>query len=127
MRRSHREERFADDLQEVADVLSERRPTLDPLALDRVKLRAMSAARRSTSSREKGSFMRSRLTTLLVAAFLTLGTGGALALAGGDGGGNSGGSASFHQYRCEHSKGHAHGCEEGKEEEKGGKGKGKGH
>jgi hypothetical protein len=126
MRRSNREERFADGLQEVADVLSERRPTLDPLALDRVKLRAMSAARRSTSSRAKGSFMRSRLTTLLVAAFLTVGTGGALALAGGDGGGSSGGSASFNQYRCEHSKGHAHGCEEGKEKGKE-KGKGKGH
>jgi len=115
-------------------VLSERRPTLDPLALDRVKLRAMSAARRSTSSRAKGSFMRSRLTTILVAAFLTVGTGGALALAGGGGGGggNSGGSASFSQYRCEHGKGQSH-CEEGKEKGEEGKehgkehGKGKGH
>jgi hypothetical protein len=72
--------------------------------------------------------MRSRLTTILVAAFLTVGTGGALALAGGDGKGNSGGSASFNQYRCEHGKGHSH-CEEGKEKGKEGKehGKGKGH
>jgi hypothetical protein len=124
----HEQERFTDDLQEVADMLQDRRPTLDPLALDRVKLRAMSAASRSTSTtRDRGFFMRSRLTTLLAAAFLALGTGGALALAGGGGsGGKGGGSASFSQYRCEHSS-HAKGCEEGKEKEKGKeKGKGKG-
>jgi hypothetical protein len=98
MRRLHREERFAEDLQEVADALSDSRPVLDPLALDRVKLRAMSAARRSAAPRDKGYSMRSRLTTLLAAAFLVLGTGGALA--GSDGGGSSGGSASISQYRC---------------------------
>lgn len=99
MSHTSKEERFSDDLQEVADVLRDRRPTLDPLGLDRVKLRAMSGARRASSSRDKGFFMRSRLTTILVAAFLTLGTGGAIALAGGDGGGNSGHSASFSQYK----------------------------
>src|ERR1035438_5610215 len=97
MSRSHKEERFPDDLQEIVDVLRDERPALSPLELDRVKLRAMSAARHSTSPR-KGSSMRSRLTTLLAAAFLVLGTGGALALS--DGGGSSGGSASFHEYRC---------------------------
>jgi hypothetical protein len=117
MSRTSKEARFSDDLQEVADVLHDRRPTLDPLGLDRVKLRAMSAARRSTSSRQKGFFMRSRLTTILIAAFLTIGTGGAIALAGGDGGGNSGGSASFSQYRnCEHGKGEGKGrCHEREE------------
>jgi hypothetical protein len=120
-------QRFTDDLREVADMLQDRRPTLDPLALDRVKLRAMSAASRPASTtRDRRFFMRSRLTTLLAAAFLALGTGGALALAGGGGsGGKGGGSASFSQYRCEHSNSHASGCEGAKEKGKE-KGKGKG-
>lgn len=110
----HKEERFADGLQEVADVLRDQRPGLDPLALDAVKLRAMSRARRSTFSRQKGFFMRSRLTTILTIAFLSLGTGGAVAcvsLVEGDGfgfgfGGHDGGSASFNQYReCDHGNG----------------------
>jgi hypothetical protein len=100
MSRSHDEERFSDDLQEVADVLRDRRPALTPLELDRVKLRAISVARRSTPSRHKGLFMRSRLTTLMTVGFLAVGTGGALALSGGGGGaGPAGGSASRHQYR----------------------------
>jgi hypothetical protein len=106
MSRSKREERFSDGLQEVADVLQDQRPTLDPLALDRVKLRAMSAARRPTSSRDKGISMRSRLTTLLAAAFIAAGAGGTVALAGGGGSDHGGGSASFNQYRsCDHGKG----------------------
>jgi hypothetical protein len=108
MSHSHNhDEHFSEDLQKVADVLREGRPTLDPLALDRVKLRAMSAARRSTSSPHKGSFMKSRITALVSVGFLMLGTGGTMALAGGDGGGSSAGSASFHQYRppCEHGQG----------------------
>lgn len=112
-------------------MLHDQRPELDPLALDRVKLRAMSAARRSTFSKDKGFFMRSRLTTLLAAAFLTVGTGGALALDGWDGfGHHDGGSAGFDQYHtCDHGKGqgrdhecHGHEGEEpggGKEKDKG--------
>src|SRR5271155_2194249 len=80
---SNGEERFTDDLQQVAEVLRDQRATLDPLAFDAVKLRAMSRARRSTSSGQKGFFMRSRLATVLTIAFLSLGTGGALALSGG--------------------------------------------
>jgi hypothetical protein len=102
MSRSHKEERFADDLQQVAEVLRDQRATLDPLALDAIKLRAMSRAHRSTSSRQKGFFMRSRLTTVLTIAFLSLGTGGALAMVGGVDfglGGDHGSSASFSQYR----------------------------
>jgi hypothetical protein len=121
-----------DELRHVADVLRERRPTLDPFALDRVKLRAMSAARHSSSSRHKGFHMKQRLTTLIAAGLLTLGTGGTLALAGGgDGGG--GGSASFHQYKppCDKGKGRGgdHECHghEGEETGKGGdQGGGKG-
>ena len=70
MDRSHRDERLADDLQEVADMLREERPMLDPLALDRAKLRAMSGARRFSSSRQKGFLMRSRLTTALTLILL---------------------------------------------------------
>jgi hypothetical protein len=107
--RRDKEERFADGLQEVADVLRDQRPGLDPLALDAVKLRAMIRARRSTSSRQKGFFMRTRLTTVLTVAFLSLGTGGALAWVGGEDfglGGHDGGSASFNQYReCDHGNG----------------------
>jgi hypothetical protein len=102
MSRTHKEERLDDGLQEVADVLHDRRPTLDPLALDAIKLRAMSRARRPTSSPAKGFFMRSRLTTVLTIAFLSLGTGGALAVAGGEDfglGSHDGSSASCTQYR----------------------------
>src|SRR6185437_6905494 len=100
MSHSHEDEHLTDDLRHVADVLRDGRPQLDPLALDRVKLRAMQAARRSTS-RPKGSFMKQRLTTLFAAGFLVLGMGGTLALAGGGDGKDGGGSASYHQYRPE--------------------------
>ncbi|HTB49707.1 MAG TPA: hypothetical protein VK701_01895, partial [Solirubrobacteraceae bacterium] len=100
MSHSHKDEHLSDDLQHVADVLRDARPTLDPLALDRVKLRAMSAARKSNSPR-KGSSMKPRLTTLLTVGFLVLGMGGTMALAGGGNGNDGGGSASFHQYRPE--------------------------
>jgi hypothetical protein len=132
MSHSHEDERFSDDLQHVADVLRDGRPTLDPLALDRVKLRAMSGARRSSSSQPKG-FLRQRLAALLTAGLLVLGTGGTLALAGGGGGG--GASASFHQYKppCVHGKGRhvlnecpGEKVEKGGHGGKGGKG-GKGH
>jgi hypothetical protein len=116
MNTPRKEERCSDDLQEVADALRDRRPTLEPLELDRIKLRAMSGARRSTSPR-KGLFMRSRMTTLLTVGFLTLGTGSALALCGGGGFGfgfgGQGGSASYHQYRPECPTGYefsGHGC-----------------
>src|SRR2546429_9227182 len=101
MSRSHDEERFRDELREVADALRDQRPTLDPLTLDAIKLRAMSRRRRSTSSRAKGVLMRSRLTTLLTVGFLCLGTGGALAVVGGVPPFSSGdnGSASCTQYR----------------------------
>jgi hypothetical protein len=100
MSTSHDEERFGDELREVADTLRDQRPTLDPLTLDAIKLRAMSRRRRSTSSRAKGVLMRSRLTTLLTVGFLCLGTGGALAVVGGiPPFSSSGESASCTQYR----------------------------
>jgi hypothetical protein len=127
MSRSHREERLDDGLQEVADELRGRRPTLDPLALDAIKLRAMSRARRSTSSPAKGFFMRSRLTTVLTVAFLSLMTGGALAVAGGEDfglGSNDGNSAACTQYRPGNGFGDKNHCHTGSpgQEDKGGSG-----
>src|SRR5271155_5031666 len=102
MSRSRDEERFPYVLQEVADALRDERPALTPIELDHVKLRAMGRARRSSSrGGRRPSFMRARLTTLLTAAFLILGTGGALAMLGGGAvgsGGSGGGSASWSQY-----------------------------
>jgi hypothetical protein len=99
---SDRRDQMPDDLREVVHTLFDGRPTLDPLALDRVKVRAMRGARRSTSSGQ-GLFARSRLATLAAVGFLTLGTGGAVALAGGHpfglGRGHDKGSASDVQYR----------------------------
>lgn len=104
MSHSHEDKRFPDDLEDVADALRDARPTLDPLALDRVKLRAMSAAKRPSSAHPKG-ILRQRLAALLTVGLLVLGTGGTLALAGGGGAGRS---ASFDQYKpppCVHGKG----------------------
>ena len=76
---SHGHEHFPEDHREVADMLRDQRPTLHPLALDRIKTRAISGARRATaaSSRSKGILMRSRLATFLTIAFFGLGTGAA--------------------------------------------------
>src|ERR1700751_3486768 len=101
MSHSHDENRLPDGLEDVAETLRSQRPELTPLELDRVKLRAM-RAHQSSTSREEGSSMRSRLVTLLTIGALTLGTGGALALAGGNGNTEPpGGSSAEHQYRCE--------------------------
>src|ERR1700693_4961026 len=99
---AHGPEPVPDDLRRVADALRDRRPTLDPLALDRVKLRAMTGARRASSARGQGFFMRSRLSTVLAGGFLILGTGGRADAGvggrlphgrggGGEGGGGGGG------------------------------------
>ena len=101
MSHSHDQDRFSAELEKVADALRDGRPKLDPLTLDGIKVRAMAAARRSDTSRQKGTAMKQRLTTVLAAAFLVLGTGGTFALAGGGDGQGSGGSASYHQYRPE--------------------------
>jgi hypothetical protein len=127
MSRSHRDQRLDDDLQEVADTLRDRRPTLDPLALDAIKVRAISRARRSSYSRQKGFFMRSRLTTILTIAFLSLSTGGALAWVGGEDfglGSHDGGSASCTQYRPGNGFGDKNHCHTGPpgQEGKGGSG-----
>ena len=97
MHSSHPEERLPDELRALADALRDQRPALEPLALDRIKLRAMSGARRSRSSQRKGYLMRTRLATMLTVAFLFVGSGAALAWVGGLT--TSAGSASFSQYK----------------------------
>src|SRR5690349_19053244 len=90
------------ELQSLADALHDRRPQLDPLALDRIKLRAIGRARRAAPTKKKGLPMRSRLTTVLTVVFLSLGTGGALAVVSGHDlglGSSPSGSASCEQYR----------------------------
>ena len=71
--------------------------------------------------------MRSRLTTVLTVAFLSLGTGGALAVAGGEDFGlgfHDGGSAACEQYRPGHGWGDTNHCHTGPpgQEGKGGSG-----
>jgi hypothetical protein len=102
MSRSHDEERFPYALQGIADALRHERPALTPIALDRLKLKAMNRARQSAPRRDERHFIRSRLTTLLTVGFLILGTCGALAALGGDDlslGGEHAGSAAFEQFR----------------------------
>jgi hypothetical protein len=122
MSTTNKEERFADDLEQVAELLRDQRPTLDPVALDTVKLRAMSRARRPASSLVKGLFMRSRLTTILTVGFLSIGTGGALAVVGGAhfGLGGDDGSASCEQYRPGNGYGDKNHCHTGPPGQQGG-------
>jgi hypothetical protein len=105
---------LGDELQSLADALRDRRPELDALALDRVKLRAFARARRAAPRRKKELFMRSRLTTVLTVVFLSAGTGGALAVAGGHVlGSDSSGSASCEQYRPGNGYGDKNHCHTG--------------
>jgi len=101
VRGQHGADEFPDSLRAVGEWLRDQRPTLEPLELDRVKLRAMSRARGSVSAGPR-AFARSRLASLFTIAFLVIGTGGALALCGTKSFGNAGGgggSASYGQYR----------------------------
>jgi hypothetical protein len=104
MSQTNDHERFSEDLSEVADALRSDRQVLQPLELDRIKLRAMSGARRSTQ--QKGvSVMRSRMVGILTAGMLVLGTGTAAATVFNFGGGFLGvfgsqsESAAYSQYR----------------------------
>jgi hypothetical protein len=59
--------------------LREQRPELNPVELDRIKFRAMRAAR----SKPRRTVKRSRLTVALAVAMIAVGSGGAIALNGG--------------------------------------------
>jgi hypothetical protein len=71
------DERLPDLLDDVADLLRNQRSELEPLEIDRIKRRVMSAAR--PPSRKRGLLMRSRLVVFLTVGMLALGTGSAVA------------------------------------------------
>jgi hypothetical protein len=86
-------QRLSAEVHDVEARLRDERPHLDAHELDRGKLRAMSAARRST---QKGPLMKSRLaiTSMLVLGILMSTTGAGLAVTGGTVSQNSGQEAS---------------------------------
>ena len=104
MSQSEDHERFSEDLNEVATRCAAGVQSFSLWSSTRIKLRAMSGARRSTQ--QKGvSVMRSRMVAFLTVGMLALGTGTAAACVFNFGGGFSGvfgteaESAAYHQYR----------------------------
>ena len=88
------EEHQPDELQDLARRLRDRRPEASPLDLDRIKMRAMAGA---TTSRSKGSTLKSRLIVALCTVGLMAGTtGGVIAASGGS---KAKGSAQNSQYK----------------------------
>ena len=94
-----------EDLERVADRLRAQRPEVSALDLDRIKQRARTQAMRGGASRA-GAVPRRAVSTVLAVAALTVGLGGAFAIAGGKGppsnpgnSGNSQGSAASSQYK----------------------------
>jgi hypothetical protein len=86
---SHFEPELPDDLRAMAERLRRERPRATPLELDQLKLRAMNQASRG-SIQPRGTFMRSRLATLLCVGLFSIGAGGTFAVANHDGGGDQG-------------------------------------
>ena len=89
-------EHLPDDLLEVVQQLRAGRPEVTALELDHIKQRAMAQASRGVSRLGRGSFMRSRIVTLLLVFGLAVsgGTAGVIA----SGGGSSHKSAASSQY-----------------------------
>ena len=84
-----RDEDFTDVIQRLRD----HRPEVTGLELDRIKLRALASA---TSSRQKGSVVKSRITVALLSLGLMVGgTSGVIAAKGGN---SNKGSAGKSQY-----------------------------
>lgn len=79
------------DLAWVAERLEHERPRATPLELDRMKVQARAQAFRGARSREKGSFLKSRvaITAILMLGLMTGGTGTTLALSGSSEQGNA--------------------------------------
>ena len=102
MNPSDSEHSHPEELNELVDLLREQRPELEAHELDRIKLRAMTRARRGTPRKGAGLVVRTRMTALLTTAFVALGTGGAFAWGGGlkvlDVSSSKSKSASFEQY-----------------------------
>jgi hypothetical protein len=80
------EQQLPDGLDEVARQLRTRRHAPDAMELDELKRRAMAKATRAAGSRQgKGTYLRSRLVTIMLVAGLTIGGGaaGVIAAKGG--------------------------------------------
>src|SRR5213592_374736 len=94
------EKRLPPELEELGARLRDERPEASALELDRIKSRVLMLASRSASRQGKGSFMKSRLATIVVVfGLLAGGAGGVFAAAGGNpGSGGSSGSAPQKQY-----------------------------
>jgi hypothetical protein len=84
-----------DELRDLADRLRREATRPTAMELDHLKLRAMRNVRSPAHGR-KGTFMKSRLATLLTIVGLTIGAGGTFAIAGG---GSDNGSAANSQYK----------------------------
>jgi hypothetical protein len=86
-------------LERIEEVLRQERATAEPLELDRIKVRAMSQAKRAPRAGVRGVWARSRMVTVLTTMVVAFGTPTALAVCGGGGGGGSqGGSGGYGQY-----------------------------
>src|SRR4051794_13416228 len=94
------EKRLSAELEELGARLRAERPEASALELDRIKSGVLMRASRDASRQGKGSFMKSRLATILVAfGLLVGGVGGVYAATGGNpGSGGSSGSAPNNQY-----------------------------
>jgi hypothetical protein len=81
-------QRLPDDLQDVDARLRAYKPEVNPLELDRIKLRAMAQSERRPASRlGRGIFVRSKMITLALVFGLVTTGGTAGVIAGGKGGG----------------------------------------
>ena len=81
------EQQLPGGLDEVADQLRTRRHRPDAMELDGLKRRAMTKASRASGSRQgKGTYLRSRLVTMMLVLGLTVGGGaaGVIAAKGGN-------------------------------------------
>ena len=96
-----------EDLSGVEERLAASRPEVTPLDLDRIKLRAMSQASR-TSPRRKGLVMRSKLVTMLLVLGLVASGGTAGVIAGGNGNNGNSGNGEYKPGKGCGDKNHTH-------------------
>ncbi len=76
------ENRIPDELQDVVERLRDGRPQATPMELDQIKLRAMARANRAPGPSGKGSFMKSKLVSLMLVTGVLAGGAGAMAVTG---------------------------------------------
>jgi hypothetical protein len=96
-----------EDFSGVEERLAASRPEVTPLDLDRIKLRAMSQASRSSPQR-KGLLMRSKLVTMLVVLGLVVSGGTAGVIAGGNGNKGNAGNGQYKPGKGCGDKNHTH-------------------